>query len=503
MKKTSELSRRIVLRGLGGLGITLPFLEFQRDAMAQTASPGPKRFIVFFEHGGTISTTFRDGSRADGNGEYQGVNAWNPASPAEALELGAIHQPLAAHKDQLLVLGAIDNMTVRKNGPYGGDHGWSNAMALTCARCTKTVTDPNNSGGDIYVPASRSIDFELAERLNARNAVPFPIVSLQVPAHNYGTPFYRASNQPVDGEYNPTAAFNSLFANVATGGAPNTAALRAQARQKSILDGTKKSLGTFKSRLTSSDKVLIDTHLEHIRAIEQQLSATVPPPSAACAKPDISTSGTTATTGYYNVNIAKTAPVMVDIMIAAFRCGLTNVATLNIGDFHATWLNPTFPAAYDIGHSLHHSANSTGKTGADGAKWQQWYDTMLINRRWRMSLLARFMDGLKATPEGASGTMLDNSIILETSEFSLGADHSSTDLPILLAGKAGGRLRTGRFVNYNTKQVAGATTFTSAYATKASTHNLFTSILNLFDYPDTNFGSVGDAYVTGPLSGLT
>jgi hypothetical protein len=202
----------------------------------------------------------------------------------------------------------------------------------------------------------------------------------------------------------------------------------------------------------------------------------------------------------YSVKIDKSGPAQVDILIAALRCGLTNVATLEIGDFYAAFLNPTFPAGYNIGHSLHHAANEVGKTGPEGARWQQWYDTMLKNRLWRMDLLARFLAGLEATPEG-TGTMLTNTLLLWTSEFSCGADHSVADLPVLLAGKAGGRLRTGRHVNYNLK--AAADPMTRAYETKSSLHNLFTSILNLFDYPDTHFGSTGHAALTGPLSGLT
>ena len=63
--------------------------------------------------------------------------------------------------------------------------------------------------------------------------------------------------------------------------------------------------------------------------------------------------------------------------------------------------------------------------------------------------------------------MLDNTLILCASEFSCGADHSVADLPILLAGKAGGRLRTGREVNFNTKATADPLLFDDAKITGA------------------------------------
>jgi hypothetical protein len=96
--------------------------------------------------------------------------------------------------------------------------------------------------------------------------------------------------------------------------------------------------------------------------------------------------------------------------------------------------------------------------------------------------------------------MLDNTLILCASEFSCGSDHSVAELPILLAGKAGGRLQTGREVNFNTK--AAADPRTRSYETRASLHNLFTSVLQLFDFPDTHFGS-DHAWQRGPLTGLS
>src|SRR5260370_40564719 len=58
-----KLERRALLRGLGGLGIATPWLEAtQREAEAQT-TPGPKRFVLFFDHGGTISAAQRNGKK--------------------------------------------------------------------------------------------------------------------------------------------------------------------------------------------------------------------------------------------------------------------------------------------------------------------------------------------------------------------------------------------------------------------------------------------------------
>jgi hypothetical protein len=247
--------------------------------------------------------------------------------------------------------------------------------------------------------------------------------------------------------------------------------------------------------VSAADRQSIDAHLEHIRSLEQQLAdVTV---GASCSPPTLT--GQDPKADVYSVDIEKTGPAMVDILIAAFRCGLTNVGTVNIGGLYAKFLNPTYPAAYDIGHSLDHSARDVGKTGPDAAHYQDWYDTMLKNRQWRIGLVARFLDGLAKAPEGG-GTMLDNTLLMSTSEFSCGAEHSVADVPILLAGKAGGKLKTGRQINYNLKAAANPATLD--YQTTTSLHNLYTSILNIFGYSDTNFGSTTHAWKTGPLTDL-
>ncbi len=494
-KSDAQLSRRLMLRGFGGAAITLPFLEFQNQARAQVAQEA-KRFVVFFEHGGTISASAKDGSRHDGTDSNQTRDAWDPAVKQEALVLGPIMQPLKGLEDYLLLPRGIDNKACMDQSPYGGDHGWANVTALTAANASQVGPDGQTSHGP-------SIDFVLAGRLATRFPTKFPIVSLCMPAHNYGTPFFKGDNQPVDGDFNPTTVFNSLFANVQTTSQPDPVAVRARELKKSVLDGVHKGLDTYKNKMTTADKQTVDMHLTHIRALEQQVASVTIPTSPACTKPSIAAAGSSANSDYYSMDVnarnGTTGPVMVDIMIAAFRCGLTNVATLNIGDFYGKWLMPTYPAAYDIGHSIGHSVHDVGPKGVDAAHFQQWYDTMLINRQWRMGLLARFMQGLKATPEG-TGNMLDNTVILETSEFSTGGDHAVADQPILLAGKGGGKLRTGRYVNFNTRAATNPDTL--QYSTKASIHNLYTTLLNVFGYPDTTFGGP-HVYVTGPLGGLT
>jgi hypothetical protein len=281
-----------------------------------------------------------------------------------------------------------------------------------------------------------------------------------------------------------------------TTGGPDPAVTRAQALRVSVLDGTAQSLQRWQSKLSAQDKQTVQAHLDSLRSIEQRVAAMPAPPAPSCSKPTVS--GT-----FTDVN--DTWQIMVDIGLAALRCGVTRVLSVECGDFHATW-DPTplpFTVGYDIGHSLHHMSRDLGKTGQLGQPHPDWVvpwqQCMIRNRQLRAKMVARLLGGLKATPEG-SGTMLDNSLFLWASEFSHGADHLGMDLPIMLAGKAGGALQTGRYLNYNTK--AATDDFTMHYQSSATTNNLYISLMNKLGFSDTTFGDMQYAYQPGPLAGL-
>jgi hypothetical protein len=503
MSNPRHLGRRLILRGFGGTLIALPLLEFTHGkAWAQTASTAAKRFVVFFEHGGYISNADKNGDKLSTTSSYQQVDGWKPAAEAENLVLGIQHQPLVGLEQELLLLRGIDNLACKHDSPNNGDHSWSNASALTHAKVTPS--------GEDYLAQGRSIDFELAERLQQRNPVPFPSINLAANAHNYGTPFFRAANDPVNGESNPKTAFDKLFANVATGAptGPDPAVVRARALKKSVLDGTKEGLARFEKKVSAQDRLAVEAHLEHIRGIERTL-ADLPTTTAACYKPTVASDY--GDYRYYDGQyFPKIAEAHADIIVAAFRCGLTNVATFNMQDFHATWMNPPYQAEFGIGHSLHHAAGDVGAGGSEEHRFDDWYKTIVDNRQYRSKVARRIIEGLRGDPATPALNLLRDSVVLWTSEFSCGVRHSVSDLPVMLAGQGGG-LRTGRHLNFNLRAVGNPGT--RAYATQSTLSNLYASILQLFGYEDTSFGNAypswtEDSYVvtkavSGGLPGLT
>src|SRR5262249_45492671 len=150
----------------------------------------------------------------------------------------------------------------------------------------------------------------------------------------------------------------------------------------------------------------------------------------ACTKPGVTGAPVYHGWGYYDgAGHQAAAPILVDILVHAFRCGLTNVGTFQIGDILTDWLPQ--PYSTDLGHTLGHAGLDVGPMGTEANRIDDWRTTILANRNWRMEMLGRLLEGLKSSPEG-SGTLLDNSIVLFTSEFGCAGGHSPRDVPVLL-----------------------------------------------------------------------
>ncbi len=483
LKSLKHSGRRSFLRKVGGGLLGLPLLEYTHG-VAWSAGTTARRFVTVFEHGGTMinqgHSDFHDGT--DG---YVANDYWKPADPGEDLVLGPIMQDLESVREKLLVLRGIDNMAASGQAQYGsGGHGISNVTALTAS---DAQLDADENASDSLGP---SIDHVIAERLAAKYPVKFKRIHLMIAGHQYGSPYYAGPNQRVYGEESPIAAFNTIFEGV-TPDQPDPAYVRQQLRRRMIVDGVGESFKRFRGVVSADDVQKIDAHLDHLSDLSKELSAA----PVLCQPPtdiDADANATGDVVGLLHVKL----------ILAALRCGLTNVANLEIADILAPWAPSGLQvdSAFGIGHSLGHYARDVGPTGAYPDLADAWLLEMLENRRWRMSLFKALAEGLDdPTFNEGPRTMLDNTIMYWTSEFSDPASHVSAGALTLLAGSAGGYFKTGRHIDYN--QFA-STPSSLQYATNESTHNLYTSFLQAFGEADTHFGS-DHAKHQGPLPGLT
>jgi hypothetical protein len=176
--------------------------------------------------------------------------------------------------------------------------------------------------------------------------------------------------------------------------------------------------------------------------------------------------------------------MQMDLIALGLACNHTRVATLQWGSgaggptFKWDGMNHTYNH-----HKLSHGLDNDGATGNAVAG----YEDMLYNiDRWFAAEFAYLLDKLKSYDEG-NGTLLDNSVVLWINELSDGKAHDFRDIPCVIAGSGGGKLKQGQYLNMS--KVANALT---AYIPDLDApHNkLLTTIANVVGAKDTDGGPV-------------
>jgi hypothetical protein len=394
------LSRRTLLRGLGA-AVSLPLLDAMVPAFAST-TPGatPLRLAFIYVPNGVL------------------MDHWTPSSDAPNFELPRILAPLAPHRDNVLVLSGLTQNTGRPLGDSAGDHARASATYLTGVHPKKT------DGAGIC--AGISVDQVAASHIGAATKLP----SLELGcedgrligncdsgyscAYN-NTLSWRTPSTPLPHEVNPRAVFERLFGAIDENPADR---VKRQRNEIGILDYVFDDTRRLTSQLGSSDNRKLDEYLTSVREIERRIQVAEKddpqlPPSFE--KPN----GVPA-------DFAAYARLMFDLMLLAFQTGTTRIATLMLGR------EGSVRAYREIGISdahhpiTHHSGNP------------ELIEKVVRINTYHMEQFAHFLGRLKSTPDG-DGTLLDHSQIVYGSGLSDGNRHAHNNLPVLLAGKSGGR----------------------------------------------------------------
>jgi hypothetical protein len=447
----SVFSRRKFLGSIGaaaGMGALIPVLE------AEAVPAGAKkRLILLTSPNGSVHTD------------------WKPTFDGTSLTLSKALAPLEAHKQNIL---AVDGLGWQYGDGPGVDHMricmmWNGTPMLTGSDFSNSTGDrPCGWGGGI------SVDQHVANQLATQQMVATPFKSLEFGVfqgkhHIYTRVSYAGANQPIPTEPDPAAMFNRLFKDVGnTMGTADLAKLRA--RRKSVADAVVGNLSSMQARVSKGDRLKIDAHLTAVRSVEQRLdTGSTGPMGGTCTPPTLPA---TKLDPIGNDNFPIISRLQLDMMTIALACDMTRVASMlwssASSDIRFTWIG------IKTGH--HTISHDTGAT----ARGQ-----MTQIHTWYSGEVAYLMDKLKAVQEGGS-TLLDNTLIVWGNELADGAAHSQQPIPVLMAGKAGGVLKTGRYIDFGKKK-----------------HNpLLVSICNLMGLTDvTKFGTLDDG--SGPLSGLT
>lgn len=445
MGVSRRISRRTVLRGLGAT-VALPWLETMGPVAAWAddqpdARKAPNRLAFIYVPNGK--------NMAD----------WTPAAEGTDFELPAILQPLQNLRGDFSVLTGLTADKARPNGDGGGDHARAISAFLTGVQPFKT------DGTDIR--AAVSADQVAASRVGVHTRLP----SLEIGCEQGGAAgncdsgyscvysgamSWRSATQPLPKEVNPRLVFERLFS-----GEPAAARVLRDRTRRSILDVVLEDANDLSGKVTAADRRKLDEYFSSIRDIEQRIERAsrlpeVKPPDYA--KPDGVPS-----------DYPEHVRLMCDLLVLAFQADVTRVATFVMANEGSTKPYP-FIGVPDGHHDLSHHGNDEAKK----AKIRE------INK-FHVSQFAYLLEKLKAVPEGA-GTLLNHCMIAYGSGNSDGNAHNHDNLPILLAGRGGGSITTGRHVRY---------------PAETPLNNLWMAML---DRADVRLPFLGDS--TGTLSGL-
>jgi hypothetical protein len=463
----ARVSRRSLLRGLGaGTALFAPFLKY-RSAWAAPAASG--NLIVFYTPNGHLRAQF---------------GATGPDSGTGYSFLPSL-APLAPWQSDVTVIKGLCSKT-----PTNIDSHQDVVRILTCCNVPGgQKAETNNTQFLAYGP---SIDQSIGMAINQQ-----PLVIAVDPYRDQ--PYWRTLvswraamvNEPYVKDF--TTIFTSIFGGV-TGtqtAAQMAAVARAQQRNTSILDLVTGDIATFRARVSTADRVHLDTYLDSIRNIEQRVamqsvSAACSPaalqmratalPTAPIQSDDKSPAGVVATMQQYG-------ELHMDTIATAFGCGARRIAVMQ-------WQGAS--EGYDVGANTgspdHHSVTHYQFGASSAGRWAA-IDT------WYAQRFAYLLSSLKT--QG----VLDTTVVVWVSEITEG--HNTNNMVVVVAGGAALGMKLGQYIQYPFvgQEVEGSGAI--PYAQDPKNHglsDLWVSVQNAMGVPAKTFGDA--QWCTGGLPEL-
>lgn len=417
------ITRRRFLAGLGGATVALPFLEsvryFGTGRAHAEVLPGPAVYSVFIRQG--------NGCQQAGSGEPERFWPRNlGAITTDSLGTTDSDRALAAlapYADKLLLVRGT-----RFAFPGNGcGHSGGLNQCLTAAR---VVGDGADSLAD-----GQSIDWFLANQLNAPGVEPLNLMSGPQSAYIAHGLSYSGPSQLRGAANNPFAVYQNLM-----GLSGSQAELEAIARRRlSVNDLVRDEMQDLlaKPYLSSADQQRLQTHFDAIRDLEVQMTCQLSDSEVATIE-DISGASED------NSNRIVVAELMMDLIALAFACDANKVATLQIGtgnDQTRFYVDGVLQNTY---HRISHRIDSDGSEGAkipNADVLHHGVDKLFAG------MFLHLLDRMSMYAGPSGGTLLDDSMALWTNDLANGPPHSYSNVPQVIAGSAGGFLRTGQYID--------------------------------------------------------
>lgn len=461
------VDRREALKSLGlsaGATFLVPILS-RLQAQAAGRPTAAKRFVFVVESNGVRPEQMAPSGVTRKPREQKPLNG-----PAEFVDVALADrelpfslQPIEKWKNKLTIVNGLSGRIC------GGGHS-NNFQALGAFGSGRGVK------GESKAIEGETIDGALAKHLGGI----FPHLGLGISKRLENNLVYSISswgaNQAIPTMCRPDIAYSTLFGSVAEGSAKQEFAAKAN-----VLDFLRDDVKRAQANLAGPEREQFGAYLETFETLRDRQSQLNEIRHTLRAK------GPTPTDKYKSEIETDRLDAQFDLGAAALICGLTNVLTLSsaagIGDFDITFNG----LGIKLGkHGIGHGGSYEGKT------WAELYD---IIRRYHFDLIAGLCRKLEAVPEG-NGTMLDNTVIVYLSDGAEGHHSRCWEWPMVVLGDMGGKLKSGRYVDY------------PGYGQKGhrTTANMYVTLLNLAGSSRDHFGmadpNLKDFDQYGPLEEL-
>lgn len=409
MKTMKQQSRRHFLRG-AGVALALPWMEslpaFSMPVLSQDGSAGrpPLRFAhIYFSNG------------------IEPAHWWAKGHGA-SMEFGPAAQPLASIREDLIFLrGLYHQKAFTSTSPHLGRMNLLSGVPVSL--------DPKE------IRVGTTFDLVLAQRIGSRTAVPCLALGIEPNELRledglsmiYGSSISWVSpTKPATKEIYPSRTFDLL---VGDG--------KGRDLDRSILDAVHKEARSLQQRVSTGDRRKLDEYLESIRDIEKRIDRASREERLEGWRPTLKEPNMQRPADDVPQNVPEHMKLMLDLIVLAFQMDKTRVITLMLNN-DLSQMN--FRFLEGVRGALHLDLTHNGKAPDLEAMY-------LKTNQFHVRQFTYLVQRLKEIDEGGS-SLLDNSILMFASSLFDGDAHSADQLPIVLAGGAGGALRTGRVLDY-------------------------------------------------------
>ena len=408
-------TRRSFLRGAAGATLALPWLESL--SAAYTATPKPaQRLAIFYVPIGVVRRGFFPGEQDAAIPKFTSSQKEIPRKTEISVglhpleELTPTQQPLERVKQKVTLITGMDRFY--QNG---------SDVHAQCASCFLSSATAHSVESSVY-PLARTLDHIVADHVG--DATPFRTLEFSCNSHRdnkesiyfdniswYGTGHVAPSIR------DPRKAYRRMF------GTQEVQAFR------NITDLVLEDARSMQRRLGRADRQKFSEYFDGIRSLEEQMDK-LEKMKGELAKVSLEEPAEA------HLPRGEYIRLMGDLMVAALETGLTHVATLMVGP--ERWDTPfMYESLFEKPMSHHQMSHNQ----------QRFLEELLRVDRFHMEQFVYLVEKMDSIREADGSSLLDNTIFTYGSGLGDGATHQYTDLPIIVAGSGGGRLRTGQHLH--------------------------------------------------------